>query len=137
MSWERQAFAESAEGLVGTPFRFRGRDRTTGLDCVGLVLAALSDIGRKPAELGGYAMRRVDPAHHFEIALDCGFQPFEGNVLEIGDLLVVRPGPAQVHLLVLGRRSRFIHAHAGLGRVVRTPAPFTLPIIDTWRLASD
>jgi len=137
VSGDAPAFAAAAEALVGTPFRFRGRDRTTGLDCVGLVLAALSDIGRKPAELGGYAMRQTNPSRHFEVALACGFRPFDGNALEPGDLLLTLPGMAQVHLLVLGPDGRFIHAHAGLGRVVRAPAPCPWPIERIWRLAAD
>ena len=137
MSSERQALADAALGLVGTPFRFRGRDRATGLDCVGLVLAALSDIGRKPAELGGYAMRQTNPDHHFDVALACGFRPFAGDELEPGDLLMVNPGPAQVHLLVFAGRSGFVHAHAGLGKVVRSPAPCPWTVAFTWRLDAD
>ncbi len=137
MSWQAEAFADAAAGLVGTPFRFRGRDRATGLDCVGLVLAALADIGRKPAAVGGYAMRQLDPARHFEVALDCGFTPVNQGSIRTGDLLLVRPGPAQVHLLVAFRKRYFIHAHAGLGRVVRTPAPCPWPTERHWRLAAD
>ena len=137
MSSERERFAAAAEALVGTPFRFRGRDRKTGLDCVGVVLAALADIGRKPAVLNGYAMRQTHPDRHIDVALACGFELFEGTELEPGDLLLVNPGPAQVHLLVFAGTRGFIHAHAGLGRVVRTPAPCPWSIAIIWRLAAD
>ena len=56
---------------------------------------------------------------------------------EPGDLLLVNPGPAQVHLLVFAGTRGFIHAHAGLGRVVRTPAPCPWSIAIIWRLAAD
>ena len=137
MTRAREEFAAAAEALVGTPFRFRGRDRKTGLDCVGVVLAALADIGRKPAELNGYAMRQTHPDRHIDVALACGFELFEGTELEPGDLLLVNPGPAQVHLLVFAGKRGFIHAHAGLGRVVRTPAPCPSSIAIIWRLAAD
>ena len=95
MTSEREEFAAAAEALVGTPFRFRGRDRKTGLDCVGVVLAALADIGRKPAELNGYAMRQTHPDQHIDVALACGFELFEGTELEPGDLLLVS-GPIEL-----------------------------------------
>ena len=137
MSSERERFAAAADALVGTPFRFRGRDRATGLDCVGVVLAALADIGRKPAQLGGYAMRQAHPDHHIDVALACGFQPYDGPELVPGDLLLVNPGPAQVHLLVFAGKRGFVHAHAGLGKVVRSPAPCPWSIAYIWRLAAD
>ena len=137
MSSERERFSAAADALVGAPFRFRGRDRATGLDCVGMVLAALADIGRKPAQLNGYAMRQTHPDHHFDVALACGFQLYDGSDLEPGDLLLVNPGPAQVHLLVFAGKRGFIHAHAGLGKVVRTPAPCPWSIAFIWRLAAD
>ena len=51
-----------------------------------------------------------------------------------GDLLLVRPGPAQVHLLVVGPSGDLIHAHAGLGRVVATPPPCPWSTLRHWRL---
>ncbi len=46
MSETREAFAEAAESLVGIRFRLFGRDPAYGLDCVGLVAAALARSGR-------------------------------------------------------------------------------------------
>ena len=137
MSSERERFAAAADALVGTPFRFRGRDRATGLDCVGMVLAALADIGRKPAELNGYAMRQTHADHHFDVALACGFRPVEDGELDVGDLLMVSPGPAQLHLLVFTGEPGFVHAHASLGRVVRSPSPCPWIIERIWRLSAD
>lgn len=50
-----------------------------------------------------------------------------------GDVLLVRPGPAQVHLLVCARDGRFVHAHAGLRRVVAMPGPHGWPVLRHWR----
>ena len=82
-------------------------------------------------------MRQTRPERHFEVALDCGFRFYDGNELEVGDLLVTCPGPAQLHLLVFGSNAGFIHAHAGLGKVVRTPAPCPWPFDHIWRLDAD
>lgn len=129
MSGRRQAFAAAAESLVGTPFRFRGRDPRAGLDCVGLVIAALG----KPAAIPPYTMRQSDFTAQVGAAAEAGFEACEGP-LEVGDLLLLRPGPAQVHLAVVGHAGSLIHAHAGLGRVVVTPPPCPWPIERRWRL---
>ena len=40
------ALAHAAEGFVGASFRLHGRDPIIGLDCVGLVLLAMAEIGQ-------------------------------------------------------------------------------------------
>ena len=52
--------AAEAIGLLGVPFRLRGRFAGTGLDCVGLVLLALRRAGVKAAEPPGYALRGME-----------------------------------------------------------------------------
>ena len=54
---------------------------------------------------------------------------------EAGDLLMVHPAPTRSHLLIAGTAANFIHAHAGLRRVVSTPAPLPWSIARHWRLA--
>jgi cell wall-associated NlpC family hydrolase len=49
--------AAAAFALVGTPFRLRGRDPRTGLDCVGLALAAFGRAGVRAVEPPPYQMR--------------------------------------------------------------------------------
>lgn len=137
MTGPGERFAAAAEALVGTPFRFRGRDRQTGLDCVGLVLAALTDSGRPAPRLGGYSVRQSDLGSRYSCLPGwAGFTPAHSPVAA-GDLLLTQPGPAQVHLLVVARDGSYIHAHAGLGRVVKTPPPCPWPVERRWRLAPD
>jgi hypothetical protein len=133
MSSRRLAFAAAAEALAGAPFRFRGRDATTGLDCVGLVMAALEEIGSPAPEIAPYSIRQ---RHFTEQLAGAGVAGFGdvGGPIESGDLLLLRPGPGQAHLAVVGRRMGLIHAHARLGRVVITPTPSPFPIERHWRL---
>ena len=42
------AIAAAARALVGVPFRLQGRDPVLGLDCVGLVGAAMRAAGYAP-----------------------------------------------------------------------------------------
>jgi cell wall-associated NlpC family hydrolase len=126
MSGRRLAFARAAEDFVGTPFRFRGRDPATGLVCVGLVAKALEAAGLPVPPIPAYAMRQRD----FSAQLAAAALPFEAadGGPEPGDLLLLKPGPAQLHLAVVGTNGALIHAHAGLGKVVATPLPCPWPI---------
>ena len=105
MSGEERAaeVVAAARALVGVPFRLQGRDRD-GLDCVGVAALAL---GR--AAPRGYGLRSGDTAK-----------------------ALVRPGPLQLHLMV-GTGAGFVHAHAGLRRVVEMPGESPWPIIGWWR----
>ena len=120
--------ALAAQALVGTRFRLYGRDPATGLDCVGLVAAALG--ATAPT---GYRLRNRDIAAALAFAPAAGLAKVSGPI-EPGDVLLVRGGPAQHHLLIAGPRGGFIHAHAGLRRVVATPGPLPWPLERHWRL---
>jgi cell wall-associated NlpC family hydrolase len=132
MSVQSRAFAEAAERLVGVPFRFRGRDCSTGLDCVGMVAKALDAAGVVLPRILPYAMRQRD----FSAQLGSASEIFDDvdDGLNPGDLLLLRPGPAQMHLAVVANGFALIHAHAALGKVVSTPPPCPWPVERHWRL---
>jgi cell wall-associated NlpC family hydrolase len=127
------ALAAAAEALIGTPFRLHGRDPARGLDCVGLVTAALEGAGRSPRAPAGYRLRQLDPSGHLGAAGLSGLGAASGPIAP-GDVLLVQAGAAQCHLLVASRRGGFVHAHAGLRRVVHSPAPLDWPVLRHWRL---
>jgi cell wall-associated NlpC family hydrolase len=129
------ALAAAAEGFVGAPFRFRGRDPRSGLDCVGLVAAALEAIGAPAPPIAPYAFRQRDFAAQIAGAALVGFDEVD-DLPQTGDVLLLRPGPAQVHLAVVGAAG-LLHAHAGLGRIVLTPPPPPWPVERHWRLRED
>lgn len=122
-------FAARAEALVGVPFRLGGRDPATGLDCVGLVACAC---GAAQAPIG-YGLRNTVIQRHLVFAERAGFAP-EAGPMARGDLILARPGPAQQHLLVALGPDRFVHAHAGLRRVVVHHGALPWPERARWRL---
>ncbi|HEY6815218.1 MAG TPA: NlpC/P60 family protein [Croceibacterium sp.] len=136
MTVARAALAAAAERLIGTPFRLHGRDPARGLDCVGLVAAALAEAGRPVRAPTGYWLRQSRLDGLLDAATHAGLGAAAGAVTP-GDVLLVRPGPAQHHLVVAGMAGGFVHAHAGLGRVVLTPAPLAWPIVRHWRLLAE
>jgi cell wall-associated NlpC family hydrolase len=125
--------ARAAECLVGTPFRLHGRDPATGLDCVGLLDAALAAMGRPAPSPKAYGVRNRDIVAALAFAPGMGLGEVSGPI-HPGDVLLVRAGPLQDHLLIAASGKRFIHAHAGLRRVVATPGPIAWPILRHWRL---
>lgn len=128
------ALALAAEELVGTRFRLHGRDAATGLDCIGVLAAALVACGRPAALPNFYSLRMRTPPDLGEIAQSAGFAPCEGAVLA-GDVLLVRIGPCQFHLALAADPETFVHAHAGLMRVVRSALPGDWLVVKHWRVA--
>lgn len=131
-----RALAAAAERLVGTPFRLHGREPARGLDCVGLVAAALAAVGRPVAPPSGYRLRQTDPRRLVAAAARCGLVETAGPTAP-GDVVLVRPGPAQLHLVIAGSAGGFVQAHAGLGRVVLTPGALEWPAERRWRLREE
>ena len=116
-----------ARGLIGAPFRLHGRG-PGGVDCIGLVAAAH---GRDVPT--GYALRTADLAPLERELTAAGF--VRVPAIAAGDVVVLRPGPAQLHLGIWADTG-LIHADAGLRRVVETPGPLASPLVSIWRMQS-
>jgi len=128
------ALARAAQSLIGAPFRLHGRDADTGLDCLGLIGAALAITGRHVALPCDYSLRMRDLGSLPELAEAARLVRVQGARLA-GDILLLRVAPCQFHLGVVAEDLGLVHAHAGLRRVVHSPLPQD-PIIGRWRLPS-
>ena len=120
----------AARDLVGVRFRLQGRSRAIGVDCVGLAALALAEAGHEAAVPRGYGLRSGDEALARGWLAEAGLVAVERP--QPGDLILARPGPLQLHLMILVPGGH-VHAHAGLGRVVETPGPSPWPVIGHWR----
>lgn len=125
--------AQRARQAIGAAFRLYGRDVATGVDCVGLVAhaAALIDVPRDYRLRGDY-QRQIK-----QTLTNRGFVACDDAALLAGDILLLRAGPQQLHLAVVEAAASFIHAHAGLRRIVRTPLPLPWPLLGHWRISGD
>lgn len=119
------AVVAAARALVGVRFRLHGRVPERGLDCVGLAALVL---GRVAPE--GYGLRSGDEGQAREWLRVAGLRQMEEA--RPGDLLLVRPGPLQLHLMIRVPGGH-VHAHAGIGRVVEMPGDSPWPVIGFWR----
>lgn len=135
MSEPGDALAEAALGLLGCPFRLHGRDPDTGLDCVGLVSAALTASGAQPVVPIGYGLRNLSIDQWLPLAERSGLEPSSGP-LRAGDVLLIALAHCQHHLVIAADAVSVIHAHAGLRRVVRQPLDLDWRICAQWRVSS-
>ncbi|AJA07528.1 hypothetical protein SKP52_02995 [Sphingopyxis fribergensis] len=118
--------------MVGVAFRPQGRDPVTGLDCVGLVWAAYAAAGCRLVRPVGYPLRGWS-RERIEAALTAaGFVAAVGSA-HAGDVALIAYPAGQFHLVILGSAS-FVHAHAGLRRVVETPLDRPICGLAWWRL---
>ena len=129
---ERSEIEARARALVGVRFRPQGRDSCLGLDCIGVV-ASVFDLPaaavRRDYGLRGGRREEV------ESELARYFDPVLIGEAASGDLLLVRPGAAQLHLLVR-TAGGYVHADAGLRRVVEAPGTPPWPVLSAWRSAA-
>jgi murein DD-endopeptidase / murein LD-carboxypeptidase len=124
---DAEAIVARARSLVGTRFRPQGRSAADGLDCIGLVALAI-DARIVP---GDYALRGGSAVRLARELRAAGLRPVEA--METGDVLVLLPGPGQLHLGIF-TSSSLLHGDAGLRRVVERPLPLPWPLAGIWRL---
>ena len=67
------------------------------------------------------------------IAEQVGLLPADGLPVA-GDILLLKVGPEQLHFVLCAGAASFVHAHAGLRRVVISPAVPDGEIIGHWRM---
>ncbi len=132
MSGEEKAacIVAAARDMVGAPFRLHGRSVAQGVDCVGLAVLAFARGGHRGAPPRGYGLRSGNEGVARAWLAQAGLIAVAEG--EPGDLALVRPGPLQLHLMVVVPGGH-IHAHAGLGRVVEMPGESPWPVIGYWR----
>ena len=129
--------ADKAMSLCGAEFCLHGRDEQTGLDCIGLAEQCLIAARFECDVPNGYSIRGGSERAIAEFMEEAGFTRFPPDAgLCEGDIVLVRPSPVQWHFLIRAGNG-FVHAHAGLGKVVHCPGDAPWPIASIYRLAED
>jgi len=120
---------ERARALAGVRFRPQGRRADVGLDCIGVVALTYGvDPGAVPSDYrlrGGQRDRLLRGlARHF--------RAIPTKQASAGDVLLCAAATDQLHLVVK-TGAGFIHADAGLRRVVETPGTPPWPVLKAFR----
>jgi hypothetical protein len=108
-------FIESARSYMDIRWRHQGRSRM-GVDCVGLVICSLADIGVEVPDMRGYR-RSPDPI--FVEHIRNNSLPAEGPLP--GTLGIFRDGTQPCHVGIFATMHgevSLIHAYAGVGKVL-------------------
>lgn len=131
------AIADRALREVGTPFRLHGRQSKIALDCVGLVAVAVGPYITGQSVPTGYRFR----GHYTDLATEFfGPLPFKNVELSVsfapGDILLAEPCVGQLHFAVYSHKG-WVHAHAGLKRVICAPWWSEIRPLLCWRLIGD
>ena len=129
--------AKKALSLCGAEFRLHGRDVEQGLDCVGLAEQCLHAADAVDGVPNGYSIRGGSEEAINAFMASTGFERFApATALCEGDLVLVRPSPVQLHFMIRAQNG-FVHAHAGLGKVVFCPGDPPWPIVAIFRLREE
>jgi cell wall-associated NlpC family hydrolase len=95
-----------ARSMIGVPFRHQGRSRVTGVDCVGLAIVTLQELGAVPRP--------------FEI-MDYARHPNGGELADRIALVAVRWKKELAHVAIVGRDDNgmtLIHAYSRRNSVI-------------------
>lgn len=116
-----EAIALKAEEYIGTPYREDGRIKGVGVDCAGLAVCVLGELGIEVVDALGLSSasdvysQLLDRVGKVAFRVDA--EP------EAGDLLVFRAGSIFNHLAICARDGEMVHAlnHGAISRVVKHP----------------
>jgi murein DD-endopeptidase / murein LD-carboxypeptidase len=129
MTQTRAQHTESrAIGQLGVAFRLHGRLPGIALDCIGLAGHAAEFSVPSDYSLRGDFEPRISA-----FLEQAGFTACElGAPAAAGNIVLAQTSSNQLHIMI-AVQGGFVHAHAGLRRVVLMPAPGPWPILRHWR----
>jgi NlpC/P60 family putative phage cell wall peptidase len=107
----------SARACIGTPFHHQGRAIGIGLDCIGLIVVALTAAGFSVRDRSDYG-RRPDGKSLIAAMNDHGAAQVDD--IQAGDVLVFRYDKQPQHVALASSPETMIHSFAPAGKVVET-----------------
>ena len=119
-----QTVINTARSCVGTPFLHQGRNKKTGLDCIGLVVVSLEAAGLKVHDRQDYSRRpdgkSIVNALEQHNAVKIADAPVSCDQIQRGDLLLFSYDNQIQHIAIATSSSTIIHSYATAKKVVET-----------------
>lgn len=117
---QRAAVVQAARSYWNAPYRHQGRARH-GIDCAGLLVAALRDIGVECRDVTGYG--RMPYRQSLEAALTDNFGPMlDRSEMRVGDAALLRFDGDPSHIAVItdhpDRKFGMIHSFVQVKKVI-------------------
>lgn len=112
----KDEFVEAARSYVGVPYHHQGRNRTRGLDCAGLLVVALQDLGFDIKDIEGYPRLPNSESLRKIVEENLG-NPKPISTMGKGDVLLMRFSEQPQHLAVHAGDT-IIHAYSKKKQVV-------------------
>ena len=103
----RQQIIDKAREYLDTRYHHQGRVKGVGVDCAGLIVCVLTELGLPAPDVEGYG-RRPDGSlrGHIETHMDRTTEPLPG------DLVLFQWASAPFHVAILTAPDTIIHAYA-------------------------
>lgn len=117
MTDNAQIMIAAARTCLGTPFHHQGRCKGVGLDCIGLVIVALTAVGVPINDRTDYG-RRPDGKSLVAALIAHGATPVDE--IHTGDVLLFRYDKQPQHVALATGPDAMIHSFAPAGKVVET-----------------
>jgi cell wall-associated NlpC family hydrolase len=118
--------AESAMKYVGVRWRHQGRSRTSGLDCLGLLVVSLEDMGLEVEDHTSYD-RRPD-ARRLLRMVSAQLDPVPLDEIRSGDILLLHfkdVHKSPYHFAIVTERGRVVHGYGIRRKIV-------VDTLDSW-----
>lgn len=127
---KRGEIVARARALIGVRFRPQGRDPEHGLDCIGVATMATGVPKEKVRR--DYCLHSSDPDEVNGEFDQCGFIRIAPAAARDGDLLLVRPQPSALQVVIL-TDTGYLHADMRSRKVVEAPGDVPWPVLSAWR----
>lgn len=109
------ALVDAARAYLGVPFRHQGRNRL-GLDCGGLLVLALRDIGKVATDITGYSRNPHNGRLESVITANAFFLEVPVEKTKEGDVLLIAY-KQEPHHIAIKTDIGIIHATSVIGKV--------------------
>lgn len=126
----RDEIVARARALIGVRFRPQGREPEAGMDCIGVAMMATGV--PKERVRRNYSLHSSDPEEVNGELDRCGFVRIAPAAARAGDIVLVRPAPTALHVVIL-TETGYLHADMRLRKVVEAPGPVPWPVLSAWR----